>query len=94
MLPKSVHHAHDHFFKHLFGDSSNARDLLPAHAPPELLVQLDLGSLEFLNSTFVEAALAENFSDPVCQVPVDYRSLRDPTWSVSTELHGLLDVPG
>lgn len=57
------HHPHDAFFKEVFADPANARQLIQRHAPPELVALLDLDTLETFDTGFIDEDLRQHFAD-------------------------------
>ena len=57
------HHPHDAFFKEVFADPVNARQLIQHHAPPELVALLDLDTLELFDTGFIDEDLRQHFAD-------------------------------
>ncbi|MCW1970723.1 MAG: Rpn family recombination-promoting nuclease/putative transposase [Anaerolineae bacterium] len=58
-------HLHDSFFKDIFSDVNNARQLILRHAPPALLTKIDLSTLQLYNASFVDDDLGQHFADLV-----------------------------
>ncbi|WP_045221321.1 Rpn family recombination-promoting nuclease/putative transposase [Desulfonatronum thioautotrophicum] len=59
---------HDELFKKVIGDPVNARDLLRAHLPPEVLTQLNMDTLQRIPATFIDENLKKHYADLVYTV--------------------------
>ncbi|GAB6059323.1 Rpn family recombination-promoting nuclease/putative transposase [Desulfonatronum parangueonense] len=59
---------HDELFKKVIGDPVNARDLLQAHLPPEVLAKLDMNTLQRIPATFIDEKLKKHYADLVYTV--------------------------
>ncbi|MCW1969865.1 MAG: Rpn family recombination-promoting nuclease/putative transposase [Anaerolineae bacterium] len=64
------HHPHDAFFKEVFADLVNARELIERHAPPEVVAVIDLDSLEQLDTSFIDEDLQQHFADLAFKVKI------------------------
>lgn len=62
-VPSLPHHPHDAFFKEIFADPAHARELIQAHAPPDLVALLDLDTLEQFDTSFIDEDLRQHFAD-------------------------------
>lgn len=58
--PSLPHHPHDAFFKEIFADPAHARELIQAHAPPDLVALLDLDTLEQFDTSFIDEDLRQH----------------------------------
>lgn len=58
-----VQNPHDKFFKETFSDVTVARDFLYHYLSDELLIRVDLDSLEPEKDTFIDEKMKEHFSD-------------------------------
>lgn len=59
---------HDELFKKVIGEPVNARDLLVAHLPPEVLAQLEMDTLQRVPATFIDEKLKKHYADLVYTV--------------------------
>lgn len=62
------HHPHDAFFKEVFSELANTRDLIRRYAPSTLLQHIDLDTLERYDMSFVDDELGQHFADLVFRV--------------------------
>ena len=60
---KEIHQPHDRFFRSVFSDPDNVRDLLRNSLPPRVLQLLDLESIELSEDSFIDERLALYQSD-------------------------------
>jgi predicted transposase/invertase (TIGR01784 family) len=56
---------HDDFFKKLFSYKEHARDFTKGFLPQELLENIDLSTIEYENTSYIDKYLKKNFSDTV-----------------------------
>ncbi|TVQ96400.1 MAG: transposase, partial [Desulfovibrionales bacterium] len=59
---------HDELFKKVLGNKTNARDLLEAHLPPEVLAHLDMNTLQRVPGSFIDEQLKKHYADLVYSV--------------------------
>ena len=64
-MPTSTPRVHDRFFKQIFTRPENVRDFIITYLPSTIVSHLDLESLEVVDGSYVQADLAEYFSDVV-----------------------------
>ena len=57
------HHPHDAFFKEVFADLTNARELIERHAPSALGTLINLDTLEQFDTSFIDEDLRQHFAD-------------------------------
>ena len=60
---KELHQLHDRFFRSVFSDIDNVRDLLRNSLPPQVFQLLDLKSIELSNESFIDERLSLYQSD-------------------------------
>jgi len=60
---KEIHQPHDRFFRSVFSDPDNVRDLLRNSLPPRVLQLLDLESIELSEESFIDERLSLYQSD-------------------------------
>lgn len=69
MKSTSITNPHDKIFKHTFSNVENVQDFLKGSLPDEIVMKLNLGTLERDAESFVDDELREHFADIVyaCQ---------------------------
>ncbi len=72
---KELHKPHDSFFRYVFSQAYNARDLVLNSLPDRIIKVLDLESIEVFGESFVDRKLATHQSDilirtKLCKSPV------------------------
>jgi predicted transposase/invertase (TIGR01784 family) len=60
---KEIHQPHDRFFRSVFSEIDNVRDLLRNSLPPRILQLLDLKSIELADDSFIDERLSLYQSD-------------------------------
>jgi predicted transposase/invertase (TIGR01784 family) len=65
---KELHQPHDRFFRSVFSELDNARDLLRNLLPPQVFQLLDLESIEISDDSFIDERLSLHQSDLLIRV--------------------------
>ena len=70
------HNIHDHFFKGVFSVRENLQDLIQGTLPRDILSGLDLNSLEYDPTEYVDDELSGYFKDISCSVKYSEQKLK------------------
>jgi len=99
---KDIHQPHDRFFRSVFSERENVRDLLRICLPPRILQSLDLDSIELSDDSFIDERLSLYQSDILIRartraspvliyILVDHKSYPD-RWTVFQLLNYMVRV--
>ena len=67
---------HDSFFKGLFSVRENLQDLIRGTLPSEILEKLDLGSLEYDPTEYVDLEMDSYFKDICCNLLYGHNQIK------------------
>ena len=68
---KDIHQPHDRFFRSVFSERENVKDLLRICLPPRILQSLDLDSIELSDDSFIDERLSLYQSDILIRARTD-----------------------
>jgi predicted transposase/invertase (TIGR01784 family) len=99
---KDIHQPHDRFFRSVFSERENVKDLLRICLPPRILQSLDLDSIELSDDSFIDERLSLYQSDILIRartraspvliyILVDHKSYPD-RWTVFQLLNYMVRV--
>ena len=63
--------AHDHYFRSAMDDPDVAMSCIRAHLPAEIVVQIDVNSLQLMKGNFIEGNLREKITEVLYKATID-----------------------